>query len=410
MKITIVTGFFLPVPPVRGGSTEKIWHRLAREFVAAGHEVTFVSRTWPGFANDEVVDGVRHIRVRGATHSRSLVLNLAHDLRWGTRVARVLPPADIVVCNTPTLPAWLGRVQRRVGRVVAVVARMPKGQARFYGRVDLLLALSEAAAEALRRGNPQLASRIAPFPYPIDWQLHADAAAKATPPAPVTVGYVGRIHPEKGVRLLLGAAAKLSRRSDLPPWRLALVGPWSIPYGGAGEEFRDSLSAEFGPTLGSRLQWVGPEFDASALARRYGEMDIFCYPSVAEKGETFGLAIAEAMAARAAPVVSALACFRELVRDGETGVVFDHLGRDPEDRLAAALGRLIASPAERAALAGKAQTHVRQYDFPVVARHVLDQFNRLVHGRATTATLHDPVQQSSGRASRAPDGPAPHDG
>ena len=36
MRITIVTGFFLPVPPVRGGSTEKIWHRLAREFAAAG--------------------------------------------------------------------------------------------------------------------------------------------------------------------------------------------------------------------------------------------------------------------------------------------------------------------------------------------------------------------------------------
>ena len=48
MKINIATGFFLPVPPAAGGATEKIWHRLAQVFAAAGHEVTFISRTWPG--------------------------------------------------------------------------------------------------------------------------------------------------------------------------------------------------------------------------------------------------------------------------------------------------------------------------------------------------------------------------
>ena len=51
MKITIVTGFLLPIPPVRGGAMEKTWFRLAREFVAAGHEVTFISRRWPGWPN-----------------------------------------------------------------------------------------------------------------------------------------------------------------------------------------------------------------------------------------------------------------------------------------------------------------------------------------------------------------------
>ena len=65
MRISIVTGFFLPVPPVRGGSTEKIWHRLAREFSSQKHEVTFISRAWPGFPDRETADWVRHIRLRG---------------------------------------------------------------------------------------------------------------------------------------------------------------------------------------------------------------------------------------------------------------------------------------------------------------------------------------------------------
>jgi hypothetical protein len=63
LKITIVTSFFLPVPPVMGGSTEKIWHRLAGEIARAGHDVTFVSRSWPGFEDVEEVDAVRFIRV-----------------------------------------------------------------------------------------------------------------------------------------------------------------------------------------------------------------------------------------------------------------------------------------------------------------------------------------------------------
>src|SRR5204862_5030426 len=126
LKISIVTGFFLPVPPLRGGSTEKIWHRLAQEFARAGHEITFVSRRWPGLADRETLGGVTHVRLSGADHSRSLPINLWHDFWWGTRVARALPAADVVICNTVTLPAWLRRMKPAAGRVVAVLARMPK--------------------------------------------------------------------------------------------------------------------------------------------------------------------------------------------------------------------------------------------------------------------------------------------
>ena len=381
MNITIVTGFFLPVPPVLGGATEKIWQRLAQEFVAAGHQVTFISRSWPGFAAREATGGVTHLRVRGAHHTRFLPLNLWHDFWWGVRVSRVLPPADVVICNSPTLPAWLGRFHPAAGRVVAVVARMPKGQGRFYGRVDLILALSEAVATSLRAENPKLAARIAPFPFPIDWALHARFAAKAPPPAPVTLGYIGRIHPEKGLRLLLAAAARLAARTDLPAWRLEIAGPISVPAGGGGEAFRDALLAEFGPVLGARLTFSGPEFDSEKLARRYGALDVFCYPSLADRGETFGVAVAEAMAADCAPVVSGLACFRELVRDGDTGLVFDHTAADAESRLSTALSRLIADAALRRDLAARAQAHVRRFDFAECARTVLTDLSRVVATR-----------------------------
>lgn len=380
-----MTGFFLPVPPVQGGASEKIWDELARRFAGAGHEVTLVSRSWPGFPARETRDGVRHLRLPGSNHRRWLPLNLLHDLAWGLRVSRALPAGDVAVCNTPTLPAWLARRRPDAGRVVAVVARMPKGQARAYGRVDLLLALSGAVADALRRENPALARRVVPFPFPIDWARHAGAAAPRTSDVAATIGYVGRIHPEKGIRLLLTAASRLATTPGLPAWRLELTGPWSVPQGGGGEAFRAGLLAEFGSALGDRLHWHPPEFDSGQLARRYGQTGIFCYPSIAEAGETFGVAVAEAMAAGAAPVVSALPCFRELVQDGVTGRVFDHAARDAAARLSAILAGLLTNPAERRALAAHAQAHVQRYDFAVVARDVLGHFARLNHSPSRNA-------------------------
>lgn len=385
MRLTIVTGFFLPVPPIQGGSTEKIWYRLAQEFAAAGHQITFISRHRLGLARREFSHGVTHMRLTGADHRRSLVMNLLLDFWWGIRVAWALPRGDAVICNTVTLPVWLRWAKPSAGRVVAVLARMPKGHGRFYRNVDLLLSLSDAVTAKLRAENPRLAPRIAPFPYPIDWDRHSGASAQDNPPRTsaagdrvLTIGYVGRIHPEKGLRLLLAAAERLLQQPGLPAWRLELIGPAQVALGGGGAIFREALLADFGPTLGNRVAFRGPDFDVDSLAQRYGRMDIFCYPSVAEQGETFGVAVAEAMAAGAAPVVSGLACFRELVREGETGLVFDHRSPGAEERLAGVLARLLSDPVLRHDLAHRAQQHARQYHFPESARTVLAELTKLV--------------------------------
>ena len=104
MKITLVSGFFLPLPPVAGGATEKSWYQLARRFVARGHEVTIVTRRWPGMADREVADGIRYLRLRGHDHSSRLGWNLILDFFWSWRVFIALPPADIVVVNAVALP------------------------------------------------------------------------------------------------------------------------------------------------------------------------------------------------------------------------------------------------------------------------------------------------------------------
>ena len=85
MKITIVLGAFLPVPAVMGGAIEKSWFALAREFVSRNHDVTIISRVLPQFARQEIVDGVRHIRVRGFDTPRSVLWLKILDLFYSSR-------------------------------------------------------------------------------------------------------------------------------------------------------------------------------------------------------------------------------------------------------------------------------------------------------------------------------------
>ncbi len=376
MRITVVSGFFLPVPPVAGGAMEKIWFRLAREFAAAGHDVTYFSRAWPGFSQSETIDGVRMIRLPGFSHTRKLWLNLLLDLAWGLRVARRLPAGDIVACNTVSLPAFLGFLRPGAGRAVAVLGRMPKGHGHFYGRVDRLIATSEAVRDRVIIENPRLGPRTRVFPNPIDWKLHFAALRKAPPPAPVTIGYVGRFHPEKGLEMLIEAAALLTRRTGLPPWRLRLIGPQEVAQGGAGPAFVGSLRA-LAAREGAPVSIEPPVYDIPTLAGIYGSLDIFCYPSLAEKGEGLSVAPIEAMAAGAVPVVSALDCYHDVIRDGENGLVFDHRAADRAVLLADRLASLIVDPGRRAAMAAAAVEDSRRFDYAVVAKEILADFEGL---------------------------------
>jgi glycosyltransferase involved in cell wall biosynthesis len=260
--------------------------------------------------------------------------------------------------------------------VAVVLGRVPKGQLRFYGRIARLYATSTEVAAQAAAQCPAMRERIRVIWNPIDWALHA-AAGAARGGGAVTIGFAGRLHPEKGIELLLRAAVRLAARSDLPAWRLDLIGPAAVREGGGGEAWRDSLASRFGTALGPRLAFHPAQFAPEKLARFYGAVDIFCYPSLAERGETFGVAVAEAMAAGAAPVVSALACFGDLVRDGETGLVFDHRAADADVLLAAALARLILEGPLRRALGARAQVHVRRFDYPEIAAAILNDLGKL---------------------------------
>jgi len=367
LRITIVQGAFLPVPPLLGGAVEKAWFALGAAFADAGCEVTHVSRAHPQLPPEEHRAGVRHVRVAGFDTPRALWKLKLLDLRYSWRARRVLPPAHILITNTFWLPLLERRRSR--GHLYVHVARYPKGQLRFYPARAALQTVSAPIRRAILREVPGATDRVRVVPYPL-------APAYLTPPAAAenVILYAGRVHSEKGVHLLIEAFARLGAAGD--GWRLRLVGPWETRHGGGGETYRDELRRLAGP-VAARVDFVGPVFDEAALVAHYRAAAVFCYPSLAERGETFGLAVLEAMGSGCAPVVSALECFRDFIVPRQNGLIFDHRAADPVAALASALGELAGDAQLREQLRVAARQSAGLYALPRVAQLYLDDFLRL---------------------------------
>jgi len=376
LRITIVCGFFLPVPPVAGGAVEKMWWRLARIYARSGHQVTLISRCWEDWPAEEVRDGVRFLRLRGAAHRSTLWQNLLLDFLWGGRVLFALPEADILVTNTVALPVFVRSLRPSAGLLVVNLNRHPKGQLRWYGRAARIQAASRAIADAAVRQAPSRQTVLRIVPNSIDIARLSPSPNPRTGGAPVLIGFFGRIHPEKGLETLISAAAQLATDSTLPPWRLVLRGPTDVPRGGGGEDFLQRLR-KLAPALWAddRLRLEPPLFDPEALAAAYAGLDIFCYPTEAETGEAHPVAVLEAMACGLPVVASDLPCFAGQIHAGANGLLFPV--RDTS-RLVTALAALIRDGAFRRRLGAAARAAVVTLDDEAVAAQHLADYQTLL--------------------------------
>jgi glycosyltransferase involved in cell wall biosynthesis len=362
MKITIIQGAFLPVPPIMGGAVEKMWLRLGQEFVQAGHEVTHISRQHSSLPKEDEIEGVRHIRVHGYNTPNSILKLKWLDLIYSRRACRMVPPdSQLVVTNT----FWSPLMLRNGGKSKAYVdvARMPKGQMRLYSGARLR-ANSTPVAAAIRGELPARDhDRIVVIPNPLPFVVNDELDVSLKPPVLL---YCGRVHPEKGLHLAIQAMRLLEN-----PWPLRIVGPWETGQGGGGEAYKNKLAKA---AQGLPVTFVGPVHEVDTLNEEYRSAAIFLYPSVAVKGETFGLAPLEAMAWGCAPIVSNLDCFKDFIRHGENGLIFDHDGPAAVTNLAESIRRLSCDPMSRHKF-GRAALKVRQtHSSRAIARLFLDDF------------------------------------
>ena len=148
-------------------------------------------------------------------------------------------------------------------------------------QADYALAGTDAAADVLRRKGFRGPLRTIPQ-FGTDPNLFQPPQQR--PQRPFTIGYVGRLVPEKGLAILLRAAAQLP-----DDWRLRLVG------GGEQRAALQALAADLG--IAARLTFLG-QLPSAQLPTVYHELDVLVLPSLTRKNwkEQFGRVLIEAMA------------------------------------------------------------------------------------------------------------------
>jgi phosphatidylinositol alpha-mannosyltransferase len=299
---------------------------------------------------------------------------------------------DLVHVHEPATPSL---------SVLALWAATPPVVATFHTAQDRGWALGTTAATVLRPGLRKIAAHVAVseaagrtlsrylpvepvvVPNGIDRRSFAAAAARGDEPSgpPPVLIFVGRIdEPRKGLRVLLEALPAVAERH--PDVRLTVVGPGTPPV----------VPAE----VADRVTFAGAVDDRAKAAALAGA-DVLVAPNTG--GESFGIVLAEAMAAGATVVASDLAPFRALLEDGRCGMLFR---TGDAGALAAALDRVLSEPGLRREVAARALTASAAYDWSRVATRVEQVYDQVLGVRSPRSPGRrlGPTPATSGRRDR----------
>ncbi len=275
-----------------------------------------------------------------------------------------------MVAPQGSLEPWAFAHGSRVRRIYARQVERP-----LLARATRLQALTETEAEQFRAFGLNTPTAIIPNGVTADWldgeRSHL-AARLNLPPGSQTLLFLSRVHPKKGLDLLLRAFA--ATLSTLPGVVLVVAG--SDAGSGYGEQMR-ALAGELG--LGERCRFIGEVRGAEKRAVLTGA-DAY---ALASHSEGLPVAVVEAMAS-ALPVLITPGCNLPEVAAVEAGLIVE-----PQvDAVAAGLRTLFADPARMRAWGMQGRALVRErFTWPQIARNTLAVYEDMIEpGRYTAAT------------------------
>lgn len=217
-----------------------------------------------------------------------------------------------------------------------------------------------------------LVPRAAVIPNPVDFQFDRLCAGWLGSHYPAIAGreivlFLSRLHPKKGIDILLSAFARV--RARFPNIALVLVG--------AGEDrFVEQLHRQAQELkIDSDVVWAG-FLEGEAKQSVMAEADIFVLPSYSEN---FGVAVVEAMAAGLPVVVSDCVGIHREVASAHAGLVVPCR----EEALSEALLRLLETPELRSEAARNGKRLAESFSPGGVSKRLIELYSQICSSTST---------------------------
>lgn len=190
--------------------------------------------------------------------------------------------------------------------------------------------------------------------------------------------FVGRITRQKGIIHLVNAIKYIDPETQI----VLCAGAPDTPE--IGKEMEDSVNAV--KQTRHNVIWIDKMLQKNEVIQLYSHADVFCCPSIYEP---FGIINIEAMACKTAVVASAVGGIKEVVVDGETGILipleqqdkapFEPIDPDKFSKdLADGINKLIGDKELSRAMAIKGRKRVEEtFDWIAIAKQVKDLYETL---------------------------------
>ena len=191
--------------------------------------------------------------------------------------------------------------------------------------------------------------------------------------------FVGRITRQKGIIHLVNAIKYIDPDTQI----VLCAGAPDTPE--IGKEMEDSVN-EVKKTRDNVI-WIDEMLDKKEVIQLYSHADVFCCPSIYEP---FGIINIEAMACETAVVASAVGGIKEVVVEGETGLLiqldqqdsapFEPIDPDKFSRdLADGVNKLINNKELRDSMAKRGRKRVEEhFDWVAIAKQVEQLYKTLI--------------------------------
>ena len=238
---------------------------------------------------------------------------------------------------------------------------------RAFRRVAAAYACSESVCEVLHAKGFTKPAPIVPFGVNTE-AFRPRIADEEKNSGPLTIGYIGRMLPGKGLNVLADALAMIESEA----WQLLVVGD-----GPERESFEQKLRTA---RLDKRAEFTGA-INFARVPEYFHRLDLLVIPTETTKRirEQFGRVIVEAMASGVPVIGSTCGAIPEVI--GDAGLVF------PEGNASALAGALLQLLADedlrrRLAIAGLAR--VGRYSWEQVAEKTYELYRHVLRSEKKT--------------------------